>query len=141
MGAWGSGPFDNDDAADFAGDLADVTDSALVVALLGDALLAVTAGDGYIEAPEMSRAVAAAAIVAMFAQRSLPTPPSIEQSWLDSVRVSPSDLLRAEAAQVLTRAFEPENNEWHELWVDAELVDEVRATLAPYRSALGAESA
>jgi hypothetical protein len=141
MGAWGNGPFDNDDAADFAGDLADMTDSAMVVTVLGDALLAATAGEGYIEAPEMARAVAAAAVVAIFVEATLPTPSSLEQSWLDSVRVSPSNLLKSEAAQVLTRAFQPENNEWHELWADAGLVDEVRATLAPYTSALDSESA
>jgi hypothetical protein len=66
MGAWSSGPFDNDDAADFVGELCKMTPPEFVAAVLGDALLAVTAGDGYIEAPEMSRAVAAAAIVALF---------------------------------------------------------------------------
>jgi hypothetical protein len=140
MGAWGSGPFDNDDAADFAGDLAELTEAASVVVVLGDALLAVTGGEGYIEAPEMGRAVAAAAIVAILARPSLPMPSALDQSWLDSVRVAPSELLRTEADAALTRAFQPENNEWHELWADAGLVDEVRGTLAPYASALGPAS-
>src|SRR3954470_16325508 len=82
MGAWGSGPFDNDDAADLAGDLAEPTESASVVAALGDALLAATAGEEYIDAPEMSRAIAAAAIVAMFGDESLPTPPSLEKALI-----------------------------------------------------------
>ena len=137
MGAWGSGPFDNDDAADFAGDLSDLTDSGLIVALLADALLAVTAADGYIEAPEMTRAIAAAAVVALFAQPGLPTPPCIDRSWLDSAGVSPSEMLRNQAAHVLARAFEPQDNEWNDLWAEAGLVDEVRAGLAPYQAALG----
>jgi hypothetical protein len=136
MGAWSSGPFDNNDAADSVGELCKMTDSEFVAAVLGDALLAVRAGDGYIEAPEMSRTVAAAAIVALFGGAGLPTPPALMQSWLDAVRLVPSDQLRSEARQVFTRAFEPENNEWYELWVDAALVDEVRANLAPYSSSV-----
>jgi hypothetical protein len=54
---------------------------------------------------------------------------------------NPSGLLRSEAAQLLTRALEPEDNEWHELWVDAGLLDEVGANLAPYASALASDSA
>ena len=140
MGTWDCGPFDNDDAADFAGDLGDMTDSASVVTMLGDALRGVTAGKGYIEAPEMSRALAAAAVVALFAQTTLPTPSALEQSWLDSVRVTPSDLLRSQAGQALARAFQPENNEWHELWTEAGLIDEVQTALAPYAAALGSGS-
>ena len=42
MGAWGSGPFENDDAADFAGDLSETNDADQIVAQLEDALAAVT---------------------------------------------------------------------------------------------------
>ena len=85
-----------------------MTDSGFVAAVLGDALLAVTASDGYIDAPEMSRAVAAGAIVALFGGAGLPTPPAVAQSWLDAVRLIPSDQLRTEANQAFTRAFDPE---------------------------------
>jgi hypothetical protein len=37
---------------------------------------------------------------------------------------------------VFSRAFEANDNEWYELWADAELVDEVRDRLAPYASAI-----
>jgi hypothetical protein len=43
MGAWGTGPFDNDDAADFAGDLAELTEAGTVVSVLGDTLRAAAA--------------------------------------------------------------------------------------------------
>ena len=58
MGAWGTGPFDNDDAADFADDLSDEGDTDRILAHLADALTAVTDAEGYIEAPEMNRALA-----------------------------------------------------------------------------------
>lgn len=136
MGAWGTGPFDNDDAADFAGDLSDLAGSDVAAAVLGDALLAVTAADGYIEGPEMSRAIAAAAVVAIFAKPSLQAPSPLEQSWLSSIGLDPSDSLKAEAARSLTRAFEAEGNEWHELWAEAGLLEEVRAKLSDHVAAV-----
>jgi hypothetical protein len=72
----------------------------------------------------------------MFANSALPTPPSVDQSWLESVRAAPPDHLRSEAARVFSRALEPEDNEWYELWAEADLVHEVRQQLLPYSSAL-----
>ncbi len=141
MGAWGSGPFDNDDAADLAGDLSDLTAASAVAAMLDDALVAVTSTDGYIEAPEMSRAVAAAVIVAIFADSGLPTPTALDPSWIAAVREVPSDPVRTQAARVMTRAFQPQDNEWHELWVEADLLDEVRTSLTPYATVLGLDLA
>ncbi|MBW8858683.1 MAG: DUF4259 domain-containing protein [Caulobacter sp.] len=60
MDAWADGPFDNDDALDFIDDLAEAPDWRTVV----QALDYVTKQAGYLEAPEGSIAVAAAAIVA-----------------------------------------------------------------------------
>ena len=136
MGAWGSGPFDNDDAADFITGIADMTTPGLVAAVIGDALLATTASDGYIEAPEMSRAIAAATVVAILHTAGLPIPPALNQSWLDALGLVPSGLLLSEASRVFGRAFDANDNEWFDLWADAELVDEVRERLAPYASAL-----
>jgi len=135
VGAWDSGPFDNDDAADFVGDTSELTDPHTVTAALGDALLAVTTSDGYIEAPEMSPAVAAAAIVAILGGSDAPTPSALDQFWFDPVRLLPSNQLRSEAARVFTRELEATDNEWFELWADAGQVDDVRARLASYSSA------
>jgi hypothetical protein len=136
MGAWGHGPFDDDDAADFAGDLAEITDAEVVAVVLRDALLAVTASEGYVEGPDMSRAVAAASIVALFAGAGAPVPPSLSRARIDAVGLVPSDALRTEATQVFGRAFDPQDNEWYELWSESELGDEVRAATAPYSAAL-----
>ena len=57
MGAWGSGPFENDDACDWLDELADSG-----VAALREALALADAAD-YLEAPDGSVVVAAAEVV------------------------------------------------------------------------------
>lgn len=61
MGAWGSGYFENDDASDFVGDLTDARDWHVAEAAFQRVI---SAGDEYLEAPESSIAIAAAAVVA-----------------------------------------------------------------------------
>jgi riboflavin biosynthesis pyrimidine reductase len=60
MGAWGTGPFENDDAADWAYELEEAADLSPV----RQALSATLDTDGYLEVPEGACAVAAAAVVA-----------------------------------------------------------------------------
>jgi hypothetical protein len=62
VGAWGEGPFENDDAADFVGDLVEAGGDA--GAVLDDALRVATEADGEVKGPEAALAVAAACIVA-----------------------------------------------------------------------------
>jgi hypothetical protein len=61
MGAWGSGPFENDDAADWAWELEEAHDHGV----LRDPLQGALDETGYLELPEGANAVAAAAVVAM----------------------------------------------------------------------------
>ncbi|MFC0540866.1 DUF4259 domain-containing protein [Kutzneria chonburiensis] len=63
MGAWGAGPFDNDDAADFVGDIGRLGEADRREALRA-ALTAAVAEEGYLDADIGSVAVAAAALVA-----------------------------------------------------------------------------
>jgi hypothetical protein len=63
MGAWGIGPFHNDDAADFAGDL-DELDGPGRAAAIHDALSEAVEETEYLDASVGAIAVAAAAIVA-----------------------------------------------------------------------------
>ena len=60
MGAWGSGPFENDDAADWAYEFDDAEDHGV----LRDAFEAVLAESGYLDSREGANAVAAAAVTA-----------------------------------------------------------------------------
>ncbi|MGN6607143.1 MAG: DUF4259 domain-containing protein [Jatrophihabitans sp.] len=136
MGAWGSGPFDNDDAADFAGDLGELDDWSAVSVELQRAMSAVGAG-GYIEVSQMSEAVAAAALVAIldgYEGGASAYRPSSE--WLAAMRGGVTAAQRRMAADVLKRAFVPADNEWFELWDEADAVDDVRGSLEPYSSHL-----
>lgn len=63
MGTWDVGPFDNDTAADFGGDLDEVT-AGEREGIVRSALTRVIDTAAYLEAPESEVAVAAAALVA-----------------------------------------------------------------------------
>jgi hypothetical protein len=68
MGTWGTGPFDNDDAADFCGDLDHLDAPGRIKAIHG-ALEEAAQETGYLEADLGSIAVAAAALVGRAASR------------------------------------------------------------------------
>ena len=68
MGAWGVGPFENDDASDWVYQLEGAEDLELVRGTLE----AAANPQGYLEAPTCSEALAAAEVVAALSGR--PTP-------------------------------------------------------------------
>jgi hypothetical protein len=63
VGAWDAGPFDNDSAADFVGDLDDAAENDRV-AMIRVALATAMETDGYLDLDDGAPAVAAAALVA-----------------------------------------------------------------------------
>jgi hypothetical protein len=130
MGAWGVGPFDNDDAQDFVLDLAEAPAQELGQRL-ADAL---TLPDDYIEAPEASTAVAAAALVAIGAGMAVPDSPSVS-ALVDSRTIPASPELR-EAGRAALKRVAGGDSELRELWQDAGLTDEVSASHAEIRAAL-----
>jgi hypothetical protein len=134
MAGWGDGPFDDDDAADFLGDLADgePADAADAVAAVLGTVIGV---GGYVESAEMSRALAAAAVVALSLDPSLPTPSSLPRRWVAALPPAGAALVAAAAATV-ERAFDPADNEWFDRWDETGRLDEVRRRLAPYRALL-----
>jgi hypothetical protein len=67
MSRWDWGPFDNDTAADFSGDLDDAPESGRI-AMIHDALAAVGSCDSYVDGFRAQVALAAAALLA----RNLP---------------------------------------------------------------------
>jgi hypothetical protein len=78
--AWGIGPFDNDDAIDFAHELLESDD----LTPAREALAATTDTDGWLELPEGSRALAAAAVVvAAFSGEVIRLPKELA-AWLDN---------------------------------------------------------
>ncbi|MGR4864485.1 DUF4259 domain-containing protein [Caulobacter sp. LARHSG274] len=113
MDAWADGPFDNDDALDFIDDLAEAPDWRTVV----QALDYVTKQSGYLEAPEGSIAVAAAAIVAAAVGEVTVLPDNHHElkSALGAPPVGAVALARAALARVVAPA-----SELDELWQEGD---------------------
>ena len=80
MGAWGTGAFDNDDAADWAYELEESAD----LTPARQALAATMDGDGYLELPEGACAVAAASVVAATFDGHLKGLPDEVVEWVDA---------------------------------------------------------
>jgi hypothetical protein len=79
VGAWGTGTFDNDDAADWAYELRESAGLAPARA----ALAATMDSDGWLEIPEGARAVAAASVVAASFDGDLRGLPDEVAEWLE----------------------------------------------------------
>ncbi|MFB9377716.1 DUF4259 domain-containing protein [Kineococcus gynurae] len=162
MGAWGTGPFDNDRAADWAGQLAD-TPPHDRPELLRTTLLTVLPGG---DRPEPARwtpwrsagrawsrlrrlgrtlrddedwgaeeVVAAACVVA----GALPGGPAVDENYGPPAEVITSlevdEELRALALRAVQEAI-GEGSEWHDLWSEAGALDEATTALQPVVDAL-----
>ncbi|MEU6815494.1 DUF4259 domain-containing protein [Streptomyces sp. NPDC046860] len=107
MGTWDVGPFDNDTAADFCGDL-DEAAAGEREGIVRGALTRVIDTVDYLEAPESEVAVAAAALVAAQCPRGEPADPvygpeellpdlsglrDLARQALDRVMTEPSELM------------------------------------------------
>lgn len=79
MGAWGPGAFDNDDGADWVEEFLGAAD----LAPAREALAATMDSDGWLEIPEGSRAVAAAAAVASSMDGDVRGLPDEVAEWLE----------------------------------------------------------
>ncbi|HYN66995.1 MAG TPA: DUF4259 domain-containing protein [Ornithinibacter sp.] len=128
MGAIGSGPFENDDALDFLDDLAQLPAADRghrVLEALDDVLLA----PGFVEASQMSEAVAGAAAVGASVNPEAAVGEPYLPGWLTTEPLPTGDEeLVEKARQVLRRAVRSRDNEWWELWDEAGLAAEVTAS-------------
>ncbi len=131
MGAWGSGPFDNDGALDLLGGLDGAADPA---GALAGAMREILAETDYVESPEMSGAVAAACLVG--ARVIGAESDRVATRWLEANPFEADAGLRALAVSLLERAVRPDDNEVYELWDDAGGLRGWLDTLTPYREAL-----
>jgi hypothetical protein len=134
MGTWGTGPFDNDTAADWAGDFEEA-DVAARPAMIRDALAAAADAEDYLDADDAMAALAAAALVSA-AQPNGPQPDDNygpDAAALEGLVLD--DGLRALADRAVTRVLGADS-EWRELWEDAGEFDEARTVLGPILSAL-----
>ena len=111
--AWASGLFDNDEAMDFVGDLAEAPAWRAVVQMLDH----VTRQAGYLEAPEGEIAVAAAAIVAAAVGAATILPDSHRE--LKAALGAPPEGAVALARSALARVVAPAS-ELDELWQEGD---------------------
>ncbi|WP_431933665.1 DUF4259 domain-containing protein [Nonomuraea jabiensis] len=135
MGAWDSGPFDNDTAADWCGELhdADPEDRA---GMVRQALLAAATSGGYLDSDEGCAAMAAIAIVAAERCGGPPVTSVYAPDFvLDGTRIGLSDDLVPLALHALERVLS-ENSELWQLWKEADGGRSLLAEAEPVRAAL-----
>lgn len=128
MGAWGVGPFENDDALDFLDELSELPAEKLTSRL--EAALDLQDED-YLELPEASAAIAAAGLIAVAGGAAFD---DLDEDVVELVRtgaLQDNARLRALALTALTRVT-GESSEWQELWSESE----GDAVIADLRSAL-----
>jgi hypothetical protein len=119
MGTWDIGPFDNDTATDWCGDLHEATPSQRPAMVCSAFTAVLDHGDDYLDSDLAVEAIAAAAIVAS----QMPGGAAITSSYAPdflleggSVEV-PADVL-ALAVPALDRIVD-DNSEWRELWEES----------------------
>ena len=114
-GAWGTGPFENDDALDWVWELEASTGPAVIVAALDSAADA----KSYIEAPSGSYAVAAAEVLAaLVGKPSKALPPEV-MAWTKTHSFKPSaDLLR-NSTLALANVLDENRSELAQLWSES----------------------
>ena len=114
MGAWGSGTFDNDDAADWADELLESAD----LAPARDALAATMDSDGWLEIPEGARAVAAASVVAAGLDGDVRGLPDEVVEWLED-HPDAGTLADARLAIDALERVASVDSELREVWLEA----------------------
>jgi hypothetical protein len=133
MGAWGHGPFENDDAGDWVWELDGDGADDLIVATLRSA--ATTAADAYMELPDGANGVAAAAVVASSIDGVRDELPPEAVTYLDK-RAKPFDVQTARLAiTALDRVAGPAS-EVAELWDESAGGEAWRATVEALRARL-----
>lgn len=113
MGAWGTGPFENDAASDWVYDLEDADDLALAL----DALARVDTAE-YLDADDAAVAIAAAEVLAAAGGRPRGELPPEVSAWVTRTAVS-IDAEHAEAASAAIRRVRGDASELAELWAEA----------------------
>ncbi|SDT06974.1 protein of unknown function [Microlunatus soli] len=133
MGAWGTGPFDDDSAMDWAYGL-DEADLSTRRRLIDDALRAAVSCDDYVEQPVAAEAIAAAAVVAQLWGGVVP-------EWSGPRFLVQGERLEIdeESAELAARALDrvvADGSEWRELWEEAGELDDARSMLCDLKSRL-----
>lgn len=131
MSAWGTGPFENDSAGDFARAVLDGGSLAVIEDALDHVL---EADDEDLEAPAAEEAIAAAAILARL-KDGAPLAANIE-AWIAQEQPAASPQLAAKARDALRRVMTAPS-ELLELWQDSDDFAAFETGIAALRKRLG----
>ena len=128
MGAWGSGSFENDDAADWLGQLGTIGPDDLTN------IFSKAADDpAYFEAPDASIVVAAAEVVAALNGCAANEVPAEIVKWTTNRQATPE--LKAVALRALDRVRK--NSELKDLWLEADGLNDWTAAIQDLQTRLG----
>lgn len=131
MGAWGVGPYENDDAADWAFEFSDA-DRAAGLRIIGSALRSAAdfASSDYLDSDVAVPALAAADIVALINGQTIEVSAYNEapRKWVERCRPAPDAALTVLARKAVSRVGQ-EPSELVDLWGEAG-DNEWRASLA-----------
>jgi hypothetical protein len=136
MGTWDTGPFDNDTAADWCGDLDDMAPGRRVEFIRESLTAVLEDEDEYLDSDPAVEAIAAAAIVAS----QLPDGPAINSPYApDFLRNGGTIEVPEDLPPLALRALDRivgDDSEWRDLWEEADLYPAAVAALQPIRTAL-----
>lgn len=114
-GAWGVGPFDNDDALDWVAELERAASPKVLISALSE----IGPKSQYVEAPECSIALAAAEVVAAAHGRPSKTLPAEVTAWIGRVRPVIEPELFAHARTAVAFCRDNAQSELRQLWSES----------------------
>jgi len=130
VGAWGTGSFENDDAAGWLANVGAITPDGLTQILLQAA-----DNPGYLEAAPAGIAVAAAEVVAALNDAPAQGVPAQIVEWTKKNRQASTPELRALAVRALERVRR--NSEVKDLWLEADGLNDWIAAIQDLQARLG----
>jgi len=132
MGAWGAGPFQNDDALDFLAELSELSPAGMGSRITSALALP---SDGHLELHEACAAIAAAGLIAAATSTDLEGPGAeavaVVQSNEEAADVQVRDLALAALVRV-----NGESSEWRDLWMESGSWEEADQMIAGLRAKL-----
>lgn len=129
MGAWGHGNFENDDALDWVAELEESGQAAIDAALGA----VTTDAEDYIEAPECSKALAAAETVAAMRGKPATKLPEEVSTWVKG-KPAPNPATIKQAATACDAVLT--DSELKELWEESGDFEQWRSSVADLNSRL-----
>lgn len=118
MGAWDTGPFENDDAMDWVGELTGSDDMAVIESAFDTVI---DRDEELIEAPDCCNALAAAEVVAALHGKPCDSLPKEIVGWVIG-KAKPGDALVRKARDAVAEVG-TDQSELLELWKEAEPAD------------------